>query len=70
MDEFTNHRYNELATAFVELYTKEGKFLAAKMIKEENVPKDHYPVLRERIEKEFLKRGYTFNESKESESAT
>jgi SOS response regulatory protein OraA/RecX len=65
LDEFTAHRYDQIAVAFVDIYTKENKLLAAKMVAEEQVPSDHYPLLKERIDREFLKRGYSF-ETKDS----
>lgn len=65
LDEFTEHRYDMIAVAFVDIYTKENKLLAAKMVAEEQIPEEHYPLLKERIDKEFLKRGYHF-ETKDS----
>lgn len=62
MDEFTDARYNQIAENFVDIYLHENKLLAAKMVSEENVPQEHYPLLKEKIERVFLKQGYSFNE--------
>jgi len=60
LDEFTNTRFDQLALAFVEIYVSENKTLAAKFIHEEKVAKEKYPILRDKINQEFLRRGYTF----------
>jgi hypothetical protein len=59
MDEFTAKRYDQLAASFVLAY-KESKIVAAKMVADAKVPDKDYPILRELINKEFLKAGYTF----------
>ena len=61
MDEFTEKRYDQLAAAFVTAY-KESKIIAAKLVADAKVPDTDYPVLRELINKEFLKAGYTFEQ--------
>lgn len=61
MDEFTNTRLNTVAEAFVESYA-ENKILAAKLVDEAGIDPALYPALREKINGEFLKRGYTFDE--------
>lgn len=62
MDEFTEHRYNELAKGFVELYSLAGEMVAAKMLYEERIPEQDLPTMRSLIERQFLSKGWTFNE--------
>lgn len=60
LDEFTEHRYNELAKGFVEIYGQ-NKMLAAKMLAEENLPDDVLEgVMRDKISQEFVRQGWTF----------
>lgn len=62
MDEFTEARYNQIAKNFVDIYINENKLLAAKMVAEQGVPEKDYPILREKINRTFLSKGWTFEE--------
>lgn len=63
LDEFTEKRFSQLAIDFVDVYINENPTLAAKFIHEEKIPKEKYPKLRDKINAEFLRRGYTFESS-------
>jgi len=60
MDDFTERRYNELSTGFVDIYEDGNSILAAKLLVESNIPDKDLPYIRELINKEFLHRGWTF----------
>jgi len=51
-----------MSKKFVDLYSEESPDVAAKYIIDERLPEKEYPTLREFIEKEFLSRGWTFDE--------
>ena len=51
----------DYAKEFVDRYAAETPLAAAKWI-HENVPEEFHDKLREPIQREFLKRGYTFPE--------
>jgi len=52
----------DYAKEFCDRYEKEGSMAAAKWV-HEFVPEDFHDKLREPIQREFLKRGYTFPEA-------
>ena len=54
----------DYAKEFVDRYQKDSPIAAAKWV-HENVPEEYHDKLREPIQREFLKRGFTFPEGDE-----
>ena len=66
MDDFTKKRFAKIASSFVDIYAEVSPEAAAKMVIDEGIPEKDYSVLRQFVSREFLSRGWTFDEVPET----